>query len=636
MSTEPEQPPATPPVPPVCGIGASAGGVEALQQFFSSIPDDVGLAYVVIVHLAPDHKSELPAIISRWTKMPVEQVGDHETSKLEPDHVYVIAPDRKLEITDTSVGASAFEQPRGRRAAIDLFFRSLAQTHGDGFAVILSGTGTDGALGAKAVKGAGGLILVQDPDEAGYGEMPRAVIATGVADVVLPVRELTARLTELARSKKRIIPLVRAAEDSEPISETEEKALRGVLDLLQKRTGHDFSRYKRTTVLRRLSRRMQLAQQTTLNDYSQFLRNHTAEADALFNDLLISVTAFFRDADTWAALQEQVVGPLVDQVHPEEQIRVWVPGCSTGEEAYSLAILFHEEFERRGIRRNLIIFASDVDESALSVAREGVYPRAVSADISESRLERYFRPEDNHYRAVTELRDCIVFAVHSLLRDPPFSRLHLISCRNLLIYLDRDLQEQVMGVFRYAARDEAYLVLGASETAAEDLFRAVDKKHRIYATRPRSDGARAMLPDILAAPMDRAARSARDARATPKTSPAEVHLAVLEAAAPPSLVVDERWNVLHLSPSASRFLQQSGGVPSRRVTELIRPELRDELHVLLHRAANTAGPQVSSFIPVALNGGAHRVVMVAQQRPQDGRRPRRRPGHAVGPGRSEV
>jgi two-component system, chemotaxis family, CheB/CheR fusion protein len=303
-------------------------------------------------------------------------------------------------------------------------------------------------------------------------------------------------------------------------------------------------------------------------------------------------------------------------VHAEEQIRVWVPGCSTGEEAYSLAILFHEEFERRGVRRNLIIFASDVDEDALSVARDGVYSGAVSEDISEARLERYFHREDGHYRAVTELRGCIVFAVHSLLRDPPFSRLHLISCRNLLIYLNRDLQEQVMGVFRYACRDEAYLVLGASETAAEDLFQQVDKKHRIYATRPRSDGARAMLPDILAAPMDRATSLARDSRATSKSSPAEIHLAVLEAAAPPSLVVDERGNVLHLSPTASRFLQQGGGTPARRVTELVRPELRDEVHVLVRRAADAPGPQVSSFIPVAFNGGVHRVVMVAQQRPQ--------------------
>ena len=615
--------PLPPPLVPVCGIGASAGGVEALQQFFTSVRDDLGLAYVVVVHLAPDHKSELPAIIARWTTMPVVQVADHDTAKLVANQVYVIAPDRKLEITDTSVGASKFEQPRGQRAAIDLFFRSLAQAHGDGFAVILSGTGSDGAQGAKEVKGGGGLVLVQDPNEAAHGDMPRAVIATGVADVVLPVRELTARLAEFARDKERINPLVRAAEDVDQISDSEEKALKGVLDLLRKRTGHDFSKYKRTTVVRRLSRRMQLTQQLTLDDYRQFLQTHAAETDALFNDLLISVTTFFRDAETWAALQEQVISPLVDQMQGEEQIRVWVPGCATGEEAYTVAILFHEEFERRSLRRNLIIFASDVDEAGLSIAREGVYPRAIGADVSESRLERYFRAEDDYYRVVSELRDCVVFAAHNLLRDPPFSRLHLISCRNLLIYLDRELQEQVMSVFRYACRDKAFLMLGASETAAEELFSPVDKRHRIYASRPRMDGSRPPLPDLLAAtPSDRALRLARDGRPATKSSPIEIHLAALEAVAPPTLVVDERWNVLHLSASASRFFQQSGGPPARRVTELIRPELRDELHVLLHRAAEARGTQLSSFVPVAFDGATHRVALVVQARdqPENGRR----------------
>ena len=614
MPSEHPQPAQPHPRVPVCGIGASAGGIEALQQFFTSVRVDLGLAYVVVVHLAPDHKSELPAIIARWTTMPVVQVADHETVKLEPNQVYVIAPDRKLEITDSSVGASKFEQPRGQRAVIDLFFRSLAQIHGDGFAVILSGTGSDGALGAKAVKGSGGLVLVQDPDEAAHGDMPGAVIATGLADVVLPVRELTARLAELARDRERITPLVRAAEAVEQMPDGEAKALKGVLELLRKRTGHDFANYKRATVVRRLSRRMQLTKQLTVDDYRQYLKSHPTETDALFNDLLISVTTFFRDAETWAALQEQVIGPLVDQVHGEEQIRVWVPGCATGEEAYTLAILFQEEFERRGVRPNLIIFASDVDEAALTTARDGVYPRTIGADVSELRLARYFRVEDDHYRVVPELRDCVVFAAHSLLRDPPFSRLHLVSCRNLLIYLDRELQEQVMAIFRYACRDQAYLVLGASEVAAEELFQPVDKKHCIYTARARPDGARPPLPEILAVPGDRALRTAREARFLAKTTPAEIHLAALEAVAPPSVVVDERWNVLHLSPSASRFFQQSGGPPARRVTELVRPELRDELHLLLHRVSEVPGPHVSPFVPVAFDGAMHRVALVGEQR----------------------
>jgi two-component system, chemotaxis family, CheB/CheR fusion protein len=613
LSTEPQSP-AIPKIP-VCGIGASAGGVEALQQFFRTVPVDLGLAYVVIVHLAPDRKSELPSIIARWTTMPVDQVADHEQSPLQPNHVYVIAPDRKLEITDSSIGASTFEQPRGQRAAIDLFFRSLAATHSDGFAVVLSGSGADGAFGAKAVKASGGVILVQDPDEATHGDMPRNVIATGVADVVLPVHLLTARLADLARSKDRIAPIVRAAEETEPIAENEERALKNVLELVKKRTGHDFSRYKRTTVVRRLSRRLQLTQQLTIGDYWQFLRTNAQEAQALFDDLLVSVTTFFRDPEAWSVLQMQVIGALLERAEADEQIRVWVPGCATGEEAYTAAIVFHEEFERRNVRRNVIIFASDIDEAALSVAREGIYPRAIATDISDARLERYFRADDDHYRVTSDVRDLVVFAAHSVLRDPPFSRVHLISCRNLLIYLDRDLQDQVMSVFRYACRDDGYLMLGASENAPDDLFRPVDKKHRIFMARPRTSGERPVLPDILTTPGDRLTRTSREHHVAVR-SPVELHVAALEAAAPPSVVVDERWNVVHVSPSASRFFQQSGGPLTRRITELVRPELRDELHALLHRAAEQQLSQLSAFVAVTFNGAPHRVALLAQPRAQ--------------------
>jgi two-component system CheB/CheR fusion protein len=282
---------------PVCGIGASAGGLEALQKFFGAVPDDLGLAYVVIVHLAPDRKSDLPAIISRWTNMPVLQVGDDDKAKLAPNHIYVIAPDSKLEINDMLVGASSFDQARGQRAAIDLFFRSLAESHSDGFAIVLSGSGSDGALGARAVKEGGGLVLVQDPSEALYGDMPRAVIDTGVADIILPIKELVARLTELAHSKDRIVSVVRAAEEADQTNEDEEKALRSIFELLRKRTGHDFSKYKRNTVLRLVARRMQLCHQTTIADYLQYLSAHTSEVQCLFDDLLISVTTFFRDLE---------------------------------------------------------------------------------------------------------------------------------------------------------------------------------------------------------------------------------------------------------------------------------------------------------------------------------------------------
>lgn len=598
---------------PVCGIGASAGGIEALQQFFGALRADLGLAYVVILHLAPHRKSELPAIIGRWTPMPVVQVGDHDKVPLAPDTVYVIAPDRQLMIVDGNVSGAPFDHPRGRRAAIDMFFRSLAATHGDGFAVLLSGSGSDGALGAKAVKEQGGLVLVQDPSDAGHSGMPAATISLGVADLVLPARELAVQLAELASSKRQAERILRTSEGREPPSAEDEKTLKRVLDALRKRTGHDFSKYKRATVLRRVSRRMQLVRQPTLVDYLQHLRAQPTELQALFNDLLISVTTFFRDPEAWAALEAQVVDPLVESADADEPLRVWAPGCATGEEAYTLAMLFHEAFERRKTRPGFTIFASDVDEGSLAIAREGIYPQAIAADVSESRLERHFRREDDHFRVAAEIRDHLVFAAHSILRDPPFARQHLISCRNVLIYLDRDLQEQMMNVFRYACRDDGFLFLGASESADEDVFQAMDNRHRIFRVRPSEHDARPVLPDILAAPGARL-RSFREPRAGVRPTGAELHIAALEEAAPPSVVVDERWDVLHLSSSAARFFQQSGGPVARRLTDLVRPELRDDLHTALQHAFESGEPHLTPFVNVRFDAAPRKVAVLAQPR----------------------
>jgi two-component system, chemotaxis family, CheB/CheR fusion protein len=527
--------------------------------------------------------------------------------------VYVIAPDRQLVVAHGKVSAAPFDHPRSRRAAVDMFFRSLAATHGDGFAVLLSGSGSDGALGAKAVNEQGGLVLVQEPSEAGHSGMPFAAISMGVADLVLPARELAIELAELAASKPQAEAMVRASERREPAND-DERALKLIFDVLRKRTGHDFSKYKRSTVLRRLSRRMLLARQLTLAEYLQHLRAQLAEVPVLFNDLLISVTSFFRDPEAWDALEAQVVEPLVDGGDADEPLRVWVPGCATGEEAYSLAILFHEAFERRKMRPAFTIFASDVDEGALAVAREGVYPDAIGADVSDSRLGRYFRQEEERFRVVPDLRNHLVLAAHSVLRDPPFARLHLISCRNVLIYLDRELQEQMMSIFQYACRDDAFLFLGASEAADEELFEAVDKRHRIFRSRPAEDGARPGLPDVLAAPVPRL-RPFREPPARPPA--AEVHIAALEKVAPPSVVVDQHWNVLHVSSSASRFFQQSGGPLARRLTDLVRPELRDDVHDVLQRAFESASPQLTPFVSVRFDAAQHKVAVLAQRRPHD-------------------
>jgi len=597
----------------VCGIGASAGGVGALQHFFRALPPDLGLAYIVVIHLSPDHPSELPSILARWTTMPVVQVADHDHTKLAPDHVYVIAPDRKLEITDSSVAASPFTQPRGHRTAIDLFFRSLAAEHGDGFAVVLSGGGSDGAVGAKAVRERGGLVLVQDPREAAHGDMPRATIAAGVADLVLPVSDLVTRLAELARIKDRLDPALRSPEPVPTIPDDEAAALRQVLDLLRIRTGHDFSGYKRGTVLRRLSRRMQLSDRLTIRDYLTFVQNNAAEAQALFDDLLISVTTFFRDPEAWETLRKHVIAPLAAQTPVNDPIRVWAPGCATGEEAYTLAILFHEEFERQQHSRELIIFASDMDPAALAIARDGIYPQAIRTDVSDRRLERFFLHDGDHYRVIPAVRDHVVFAAHNLLSDPPFSHLHLISCRNVLIYLDRDCHSQVMDIFRYACGNGGFLMLGSAEAADADLFEPVDVRHRIYRARPDAQVATPALSD-LASHRVSGRRTSGERAAAPMPAASDVHAEALEAMAPPTALLDERWNVLHLSSTASRFLQQGAGPLARRATDLIRSELRQSLHALLLRVSEESAPRVSPSVVVQFDDGARRVALLAQQR----------------------
>jgi two-component system, chemotaxis family, CheB/CheR fusion protein len=601
----------------VVGIGASAGGIEALREFFDAVPPDLGLAYVVIVHLSPDHNSELAAIIGRRTRMPVAEVNEQKL-ELKPDHVYVISPDHKLEISDTSIRGAPFHEPHGRRTAIDVFFRSLAQSHGDGFAVVLSGGGSDGAVGAKAVKEAGGLVLVQDPNEAAHEGMPRAVIDFEIADLVLPVREIAARLGDLARQKEKLAPLMPPPAGDPAIGESEELVLKRIFDLVRMRTNHDFSRYKRATILRRLARRMQLNHCTSLEQYLTLLKDRPDEVQALFDDLLISVTSFFRDPAAWEALRTQVIAPLVEQTQPNQSIRVWVPGCATGEEAYTIAILFREEISRRDFPCELVIFGSDVDQGALSTAREGIYPAAIAADVSEVRLARYFRAEGDHYRISSEIRDSVVFAAHSVLRDPPFSKLHLISCRNLLIYLDRELQQQLQNVFRYGLRDDGHLFIGVSETADGELFEPLDKQHRLFRTRPRAPGPAIRLPQLPAMPLVPAIiERGRERGMRLRRSAAETHIETLEALAPPSILVDEQWSIEHLSESAGRYLQPRGGPPTQTITELVRSELVDELRSALHRAFELREPCLSSFVPVRFNGTPQLVAVLVQPRARE-------------------
>ncbi len=592
---------ADPSKPVIVTIGASAGGVQALQNFFASLPQHTGAAFVVVVHLDPEHRSELHAIIGARTRMPVVQVEARQ--RLEADCVYVIPPDRRLQLVDHEISAAEFDEPRGHRSPIDLLLRSLADRLGDGFAVILSGAGSDGAIGARAVKEAGGIILVQEPSEAEYASMPRSAIATGVADFVLPVRELARRLADLIRVKDKV-----SAPD---IRNFDEELLRRILAHLRVRTGHDFSKYKRSTVLRRIARRMQVTHASDLREYYDVMRDSADEAQALLGDLLISVTTFFRDSEAFALIVRDVLPELFKDKELDETIRVWVSGCATGEEAYSFAILLLEEAGRHDGRPQVQVFGTDLDARALAAAREGRFPLSIEADVSEERLRRFFVREGDHYRVQQEVRDMVLFAVHDLLKDPPFSHIDLISCRNVLIYLDRELQEQLCATFHYALSAGGYLFLGASETADNPpgLFRCIDRTARIYQSNAVPGDKPRLLPRLLGSVRvrDQAINLGRSMSPTVALGEAAMHRRAIEQVAPPSMLVDETHRVIHLSENAGRFLMPSGGPLSGDAVDLVRPELRFELRSALNRAFEQQEATLSLPILVRFNGAPHRV-----------------------------
>jgi two-component system CheB/CheR fusion protein len=590
----------------IVAIGASAGGVPALQSFFAALPEHTGAAFVVVVHLDPQHHSELPSILATKTSMPVVQVAGRE--RLQADHVYVIAPNRRLQMVDHEISALAFDEPRGQRAPIDLFLRSLAEGLGDGFAVILSGAGSDGAIGARAVKESGGIVLVQDPNEAEYASMPRSAIATGVADFVMPVRDLAKQLSALIHGKSSI--------PAPAIGDFDEELLRSILSLLRLRTGHDFAKYKHSTVLRRIARRMQVTRSVDLKEYEQALRDNPGEAQALLGDLLISVTTFFRDREAFAVLAKNVLPEIFKGRMPDDTIRVWVSGCATGEEAYTFAMLLLEEAARHPVRPSMQVFGSDLDARALALAREGRYPLAIEADVSEDRLRRFFAREGDLYRVRQELRDMVLFAVHDLLKDPPFSHVDLISCRNLLIYLDRDLQEQVCGTFHYALNPGGYAFLGSSESLDNPpgLFRCTDRTARIYQSTVTPGDKPQLLPRLLGPVRIREpiAPLPRTVSPTVALGEAAMHRRAIEQIAPPSIMVDDAHRLVHLSEHAGRFLLPSGGPLTGDAVDLVRPELRFELRSALHRVFELNESTLSLPIMVRFNGTTHRVHLLVK------------------------
>ena len=586
------------PEPTVVGIGASAGGLSALKIFLEHVPADSGLAFVVVVHLSPDHESHLAELLQSHARFPVEQVS--RDILLEPNHVYIIPPNANLNAIDTHLRLTKLEERRQERAPIDHFFHTLAKTHdGHAIAVVLTGTGSDGTLGVKDIKANGGVVIVQDPTEAEYDGMPQSAIATGLVDFVLPVAEIPKSILRFDRIQPRL-PL---PSESEEVSQDERVLLHKVFAQLRVRTDRDFSRYKRSTVLRRISRRMQLNYIEDLDHYVERLRERPEEVRALADDLLITVTHFFRDAEVFERLEKTEMARLFAKKGAAGNVRVWSVGCATGEEAYSLAILLVEEAGRHGAPPLIQVFASDLHSRSLEKAREGFYPGDIASDVTPERLNRFFQQENGGYRIRKEIRDLVVFAPHNLLADPPFSRIDLISCRNLLIYLERDVQQDVIELFHYSLNPDGTLLLGSAETMdASDLFRTEDKKLCFF----RKRNVPSREPSLPVFPLTRTrfgdGAGARPVLPAPPVAYRSLHQRMVEKYAPPSMLVGGDNKILHLSEHVGRYLVPPGGEPTDSAVKMVREELRIELQVALQQAREKREIFDSRPIPVRFNG----------------------------------
>ncbi|MDQ6620343.1 MAG: histidine kinase, partial [Pseudomonadota bacterium] len=573
----------------VVGIGASAGGVDALQALFAHVPPDSGMAFVVVLHLSPTYESELTQILQRGCPIPVEQV--RKAVRVQPNHVYVLAPNCSMTFSGDSLAVSPIASFEERRAPIDIFFRTLADSlHARAASVVLSGTGADGSMGMKRIKESGGICLVQDPAQAQYDDMPRHCIATNLVDYILPVEDIPARLVAYVEQLKALdLPAsdARAAEVS--LAESHEEALRSVVTTLRVRSGHDFGNYKRSTLLRRIARRTSVRALPDLPSYAEFLRDHPEEAQPLLKDLLISVTNFFRDAEAWKVFEREVIPRLFADKGGEDHVRVWVAGCATGEEAYSIAMLLCERAAQLTQQPSIQVFATDIDEDALAYAREGTYTINDAADVSPERLRRFFNKKGDAYSVRRELRELVLFANHNLLKDPPFSHLDLASCRNLLIYFNRTGQRRALEVFHYALEPGGYLLLGRSESVEDsgDLYVETGSGQQTFQRRAVEPRLTLPVPDIS----PKAGSNRRvatpyipDRRTTDRMSYGDLHERLLEAYAPPSLLVSADEQIVHMSRRAGRYLQLPGGEPTHDLLKLIRPELRLELRTALHEA----------------------------------------------------
>ena len=601
-----------PPDFPIVGVGASAGGIEALEGFFRGLPDQPGLGIVVVTHLSPERESRLHEVVANLTSLPVRIAADGML--VERDTVYVLPADAVLGIEGGRLQLQRPNAARRERKPIDIFFSALAADRGEAAAgVVLSGGDADGTLGVKAIKERGGLTLAQVGD--GYGpqhpDMPASAISTGLVDFALPAEAMGPRLAEFARGLAMLADLAIAGSGQAEEPGALEAARREIYAILRNQLGHDFGGYRVRTFLRRVQRRMQVVGLETVEGYVERLRQDPQEVSALFRDLLIGVTNFFRDADAFEALGHLVIPRLFEGRGADEAVRVWVPGCATGEEVFSIGMLLREHMDRLTAVPRVQVFATDINERALAVARSARYPAPLLDSVAPERRQRFFVPDGGTYVVAKEVRDLCIFSPHSVIRDPPFSRIDLVSCRNLLIYFGPDVQNQVLPVFHYALRPEGYLFLGTAESIGQfgDLFAPLEKKQRIF--RRRADGASdTSLPMAVAGlrpghppgtPPRRAVLGGLGLRQA-------VEAQVLERFAPPFVLVNREGDIAYYSARTGKYLEAAAGMPTRQVLTMARKGLRLDLRTALREAVENG--TTATREGVSVEGEDGRVQMV--------------------------
>ena len=600
---------------PVVGIGASAGGLVALEQFLSHVPADSGVAFVIVQHLDPNREGMLVELLQRSSPISVVQVQDQVP--LEPNHVYVIPPGRDLGVSVGVLHVLEPPEPRGLRLPIDFFFKSLAvdrQQHSMG--VILSGMGSDGTLGLRAIREAAGASFVQTPADAQFDSMPRSAIDAGLADFIAPAGELPGKIIAYVGRIE-----LGAQVDTEAEADPKDGiSLDDAIALLRNRTGHDFSLYKKSTIARRVERRMSLHQLRRMDDYVRYMRESPQESDLLLNELLIGVTSFFRDPAAWEQVKSEVIPALVAS-HPQGAVlRAWTPGCASGEEAYTLAMIFMEALEQMKLaeRFGLQIFASDIDKDAIATARAGIYPRSIGVDVSPERLSRFFVEEGSGYRVCNEIRETVIFAEQNLIADPPFTKMDFLCCRNLLIYLESELQVKLIQLFHYGLNGGGFLLLGSAESigaAAAGQFAPLAGKSRIFR---RLESAMRTLPPGFPSAFMQAHGKEREGAGPLQTVSAAPNLKLsvdrllLEQHAPAAVLLSNRGELLYISGKTGKYLEPAPGHASLNVFAMARAGIREILSEAFHRALREKVPDILKNVKVISEGEPIYVNVIVQ------------------------